>query len=99
MLERLLGHEFYYFLDGIFKYNQILITPKDQEKMTFTCLYGTFTFRIMHFGLCNTPTTFQICMMTIFFYMVEKHIEIFMDDFPFYVFLWSYKDVRRLTLF
>ena len=37
MLERLVGHEYYCFLDGYSGYNQFLITPKDQEKTTFTC--------------------------------------------------------------
>ena len=35
----------------------------------------------MPFGLCNAPGTFQRCMMAIFSDMVEKTIEIFMDDF------------------
>jgi hypothetical protein len=35
----------------------------------------------MPFGLCNAPTTFERCMMSIFSDMVEKFIEVFMDDF------------------
>ena len=35
----------------------------------------------MPFGLCNAPTTFQRCMNAILFDMVEKCIEVFMDDF------------------
>ena len=35
----------------------------------------------MPFGLCNAPGTFQRCMMAIFSDMVEKTIEVFMDDF------------------
>ncbi|GJY62879.1 reverse transcriptase domain-containing protein [Tanacetum coccineum] len=31
------------------------IDPLDQEKTTFTCLYGTFSYRRMPFGLCNAP--------------------------------------------
>ncbi|GKB51718.1 reverse transcriptase domain-containing protein [Tanacetum coccineum] len=42
MLERLAGNEFYCFLDGFSGYFQIPIDPKDQEKTTFTCPYGTF---------------------------------------------------------
>ena len=81
MLDRLVGHEYYCFLDGYSGYNQITIASEDQEKTTFTCLYGTFAFRLMPFGLCNAPGTFQHYMMAIFLDMVERTIEVFMDDF------------------
>ncbi|GJR34387.1 reverse transcriptase domain-containing protein [Tanacetum coccineum] len=81
MLERLAGNEFYCFLDGFLGYFQIPIDPKDQEKTTFTCPYGTFAYRRMPFGLCNAPGTFQRCMMAIFHDMIEKTMEVFMDDF------------------
>nr|GEW89590.1 transposon Ty3-I Gag-Pol polyprotein [Tanacetum cinerariifolium] len=35
----------------------------------------------MPFGLCNAPGTFQRCMMAIFHDMIEKMMEVFMDDF------------------
>nr|GEW38449.1 reverse transcriptase domain-containing protein [Tanacetum cinerariifolium] len=60
---------------------QIPITSKDQEKTTFTCPYGTFTYRRMPFGLCNATATFQRCMTTIFHDMVEDFMEVFMDEF------------------
>nr|GEU34861.1 reverse transcriptase domain-containing protein [Tanacetum cinerariifolium] len=81
MLERLAGNQYYCFLDGFFGYFQIPIDPKDQEKTTFTCPYGTFAYRYMPFGLCNAPGTFQRCMMAIFHNMIEKTMEVFMDDF------------------
>ncbi|GJW22831.1 reverse transcriptase domain-containing protein [Tanacetum coccineum] len=81
MLERLAGNEFYCFLDGFSGYFQIPIDPQDQEKTTFTCPYGTFAYRRMHFGLCNAPGTFQRCMVGIFHDMIEKSMEVFMDDF------------------
>ncbi|KAI5324178.1 hypothetical protein L3X38_033251 [Prunus dulcis] len=81
MLERLAGHSHYCFLDGYSGYNQIAIAPEDQEKTTFTCPFGTFAYRRMPFGLCNAPTTFQRCMMSIFSDIVERFIEVFMDDF------------------
>ncbi|GJR18739.1 reverse transcriptase domain-containing protein [Tanacetum coccineum] len=81
MLERLAGNQYYCFLDGFSGYFQIPIDPKDQEKTTFTCPYGTFAYRRMPFGLCNAPGTFQRCMMAIFHDMIEKTMEVFMDDF------------------
>nr|GEV97254.1 reverse transcriptase domain-containing protein [Tanacetum cinerariifolium] len=81
MLERLAGNQYYCFLDGFFGYFQISIDPKDQEKTTFTCLYETFTYRRMPFGLCNAPGTFQRWMMAKFHNMIEKTMEVFMDDF------------------
>ncbi|XP_062094160.1 uncharacterized protein LOC133800222 [Humulus lupulus] len=44
MLERLAGHAYYCFLDGYSSYNQIVIAQEDQEKITFTCPFGTFSF-------------------------------------------------------
>ncbi|GJV76673.1 reverse transcriptase domain-containing protein [Tanacetum coccineum] len=81
MLERLAGNEYYCFLDGFSGYFQIPIDPLDQEKTTFTCPYGTFAYRRMPFGLCNAPGTFQRCMVAIFHDMIEKTMEVFIDDF------------------
>nr|GFA14687.1 reverse transcriptase domain-containing protein [Tanacetum cinerariifolium] len=81
MLERLAGNEYYCFLDGFSGYFQIPIDPRDQEKTTFTCPYRTFAYRRMPFGLCNAPGTFQRYMLAIFYDMVEKTMEVFMDDF------------------
>nr|GEU72194.1 reverse transcriptase domain-containing protein [Tanacetum cinerariifolium] len=38
---------------------KIPIDPQDQENTTFTCLYGTFTYRRMPFGLYNASGMFQ----------------------------------------
>nr|GEY80013.1 retrovirus-related Pol polyprotein from transposon 17.6 [Tanacetum cinerariifolium] len=62
-------------------YFQIPIDLKDQEKTTFTCPYKTFAYCRMPFGLCNAPGMFQRCMMAIFYDLVEKTMEVFMDDF------------------
>ncbi|GJV66487.1 reverse transcriptase domain-containing protein [Tanacetum coccineum] len=81
MLEHLVGNEFYCFFDGFSGYFQIPINPQDQDKTTFTCPYGTFAYRRMPFGLCNAPGMFQRYMVAIFHDMIEKTIEVFMDDF------------------
>ncbi|GJY92468.1 reverse transcriptase domain-containing protein [Tanacetum coccineum] len=81
MLEHLAGNEYYCFLDGFSGYFLIPIDPQDQEKTTFTCPYGTFSYRHMPFGLCNAPGTFQRFIMAIFHDMIEETMEVFMDDF------------------
>ncbi|GJS89281.1 reverse transcriptase domain-containing protein [Tanacetum coccineum] len=59
MFERL-ARKMKYFVSSMFSgYFQIPIDPKDQEKTTFTCPYGTFAYRRIPFGLCNAPGTFQ----------------------------------------
>ncbi|GJT09187.1 reverse transcriptase domain-containing protein [Tanacetum coccineum] len=76
ILEKLVGHEYYCLLDGFSRYFQILIAPKDLEKTTFTCPYGTFAYKRMPFGLCNAPTTFQRCMTAIFHELIEDSMEV-----------------------
>ncbi|RVW85796.1 Retrovirus-related Pol polyprotein from transposon 17.6 [Vitis vinifera] len=83
-LQRVSGHPFYCFLDGYSGYFQIEIDVEDQEKTTFTCPFGTYAYRRMPFGLCNAPATFQRCMLSIFSDMVERIMEVFMDDITIY---------------
>ena len=63
MLDRLAGKWWYYFFDGYLGYNLISIVTEDQEITTFTCPYGTFVFKRMSFGLCNSPSIIQRCML------------------------------------
>ncbi|GJV50617.1 reverse transcriptase domain-containing protein [Tanacetum coccineum] len=75
-LKDLPHHLEYAYLHGFF---QFPIALEDQEKITFTCPYGTFSYRRIPFGLCNAPATFQRCMTAIFHDMVEDFMEIFLD--------------------
>ncbi|RDX62390.1 Retrovirus-related Pol polyprotein, partial [Mucuna pruriens] len=84
MLEKLVGKSHYYFLDRFSGYMQIHIAPEDQHKTTFTCPFGTFAYTSMPFGLCNAPSTFQRCMMSIFSDLLQDCMEVFMDDFTVY---------------
>ena len=53
VLERVSSHPFYCFLDSYSGYFQIDIAVEDQEKTTFTSLFGTYAYRRMPFNLCN----------------------------------------------
>jgi hypothetical protein len=65
-LERLAWREYFCYLDGYSGFLQIPIHFEDQDKTTFTCPYGTFSYRRLPIGLCNAPGTFQRCMMSLF---------------------------------
>ncbi|RDX82201.1 Retrovirus-related Pol polyprotein from transposon 17.6, partial [Mucuna pruriens] len=84
VLEKLTGKSHYCFLDGFSGYMQIHIAPEDQHKTTFTCLFGTFAYTHMLFGMCNASSTFQRYMTSIFSGLLQDCIEVFMDDFTVY---------------
>eukprot|EP00253_Pinus_taeda_P028586 PITA_28586 len=81
VLDTLAGKKFFSFLDGFSGYKQIRIAPQDQDKTTFTSPWGTFAYRVLPFGLCNAPATFQRAVIGIFSDMLNDSLEIFMDDF------------------
>ena len=79
MLDTLVGKKYFSFLDGFSGYNQIQIAPEDHDKTTFTCPWGTFSYRVLPYGLCNAPATFQRAVLAIFADL--EFVEIYMDDF------------------
>nr|GEY74315.1 reverse transcriptase domain-containing protein [Tanacetum cinerariifolium] len=52
----------------------------ENEYYCFLDGFSRFAYRRMPFGLCNAPGTFQRCMLAIFHDMVEKTMEVFMDN-------------------
>jgi len=84
VLDTLAGNKFFSFLDGFGGYNQIQIAPEDQDKTTFTCPWGTFSYRVLHFGLCNVPATFQRDILSIFADLINEGLEVYMGDFTSY---------------
>ena len=91
ILDHVLKHENYSFLDGFSGYNQVFTRKGDQLKTTFTTDWGTFAFNRMPFGLCNAPGTFLRLMMDIFKDFLRHFLEVFIDD------LWCLADVWIIT--
>lgn len=75
------GKRFFSILDGFSGYNQVKISPQDQDKTTFTSPWGTFTYRVFPFGLCNALAMSQRAVIGIFSDMLNDSMEIFRDDF------------------
>jgi hypothetical protein len=51
VLDEVVGHKVYSFLDGFFNYHQIMISLKDRYKITFIIDWGTFTIQTQE---CST---------------------------------------------
>ena len=51
-------HEVFSFMDGFSRYNQIQIQKEDRYKTVFTTPWGTFSYRVIPFGLKNAGATF-----------------------------------------
>jgi hypothetical protein len=85
VLDTLSGKRYFSFLYGFSEYNQIQIAPEDQKKTTFTCPWGTYSYRVLPFGLCNSPATFQRAVLAIFSHLTHDCVEFYMDDFTVYV--------------
>ena len=84
VLDTLAEKKLFSFLDGFSGYNQIKMALEDQYKTTFTCPYGTYTYKVLPFGLCNAPTTFQRAVLAIFSDLIHDCVEVYMDDFTMY---------------
>eukprot|EP00833_Pecoramyces_ruminatium_P001282 jgi/Orpsp1_1/1175314/evm.model.c7180000053383.2 len=52
----------------------------DIPKTSFTTMYGNYQFRVMPFGLCNAPGTFQREMNRIFFSLIGVCMFVYIDD-------------------
>ena len=63
-LDALEGSQWFTTLDLISGYWQVEVDPADREKTAFCTTEGLFEFRVLPFGLCNDPATFQRLMDT-----------------------------------
>jgi hypothetical protein len=79
IIDECTSFEAFLFMNGFSGYNQIQIKPEGQHKTTFICLWGTFSYCKMPFGLNNVGATLQWAMS--FSFHDLKHIfEAYLDD-------------------
>ncbi len=81
VLDMVVGHEVYSFLDGFLGYHHITITMEDKYKIFFIINSRTFIWIVMPFGLKNVPPTYQWTMNMAFCEYLGVFMKLFMDDF------------------
>jgi hypothetical protein len=76
------GHKNLSFMDGNADYNQIFMAPEDVNKTAFKVprAVGLFVYVVMTFGLKNAGATYQRAMNYIFRNLIDKLVEIYIDD-------------------
>ncbi|KAK4394743.1 hypothetical protein Sango_1628600 [Sesamum angolense] len=80
MIDATTSHEVLSFMDGSSRYNQIRITPADEELMAFHTPKGIYCYKGMPFGLKTAGTTYQRAIQRIFDDMIHKNVECYVDD-------------------
>jgi hypothetical protein len=70
------------FMDGNAGYNQIFLAPEDIHKTAFKVpdVVGLIEYVVMTFVLKNAGTTYQRAMNCIYFDLIGKLVEIYIDD-------------------
>src|SRR6266850_2307789 len=81
LMQQLKGSKYFTKLDLRWGYNNVRIKEGDEWKAAFKTNRGTFIPKVMFFGLCNSPATFQSMMDEYFTdYISEGWVIIYMDD-------------------
>ncbi|KAJ9529157.1 hypothetical protein QJQ45_007831 [Haematococcus lacustris] len=80
LFDKLSGCTVFSSLDLQAGYNQIRITPEDVPKTAFRTPDGHYQFKVLSFGLCNAPATFQRVMNDAFAPVLNQCALVYLDD-------------------
>ncbi|CAK1584581.1 unnamed protein product [Parnassius mnemosyne] len=79
-LNMLTGVKWFSTLDLKSGYWQVEIDPKDKEKTAFSTGKSLWQFKVMPFGLCNAPATFERLMELVFTGLIGDACLAYLDD-------------------
>jgi Reverse transcriptase (RNA-dependent DNA polymerase)/Aspartyl protease len=84
MRERFLHAKVFTKMDLREGFYNLRIKPEDSYKTAFRCRFGSFEFRVVPMGLCNSPAAFQAMMNRIFYPFLDKFVVAYLDDILIY---------------
>ncbi|CAK1587290.1 unnamed protein product [Parnassius mnemosyne] len=79
-LDMLTGVKWFSTLDLKSGYWQVEIDPKDKEKTAFSTGKGLWQFKVMPFGLCNAPATFERLMELVLTGLIGDACLVYLDE-------------------
>ena len=74
------GHGMLSFLDAFSGYHQLPMHPEDAKKIAFITPHGLLCYNVMLFGLKNDGATYQRLVTKMFRQLLEKTMEVYIDD-------------------
>eukprot|EP00775_Hariotina_reticulata_P002258 gene2258-2570_t len=80
LLDRLRGAKVFSSLGLQSGYNQLLIAPEDRPKTQIITPFGSYSWRVVPFGLTNAPAFFMRTMNQIFSDLIGKCVFVYLDD-------------------
>ena len=72
-------------LDVIAAFNRIRVRSEDEWLTAFTTRWGSYQYKVMPFGLCNAPSTFQRYINNALHDYLDKFCSAYLDD----ILIWS----------
>ena len=65
-------------------YHLVRMAEEDEEKTAFRTRFGLYHWRVMPFGLCNAPATFQSMMDNMLHDLLDDGVIVYIDDILIY---------------